>query len=190
MTPQIDTFHWLQLSSSVRQRMREIFGIPRSEGSFIQDNIVKSDGHTYKDLSVITVGAMQAFLLDTNDNDFHSLFDRVIEVVSAEVSATVRSSESLRFAYKDALKRKLLQLKIEALENKHEDVFNEVIIELYPTNYFYATKENKGNKAGSETTGADVEGSIDTFSSAKVQKRTATQGFAQERTSRRSKSVQ
>ncbi len=75
---------WLQLDNDIRILLTQIFNIKRSEGSLIQDKTVISDGHTYQDLAVISVPAMQAYLLDTVETDFFKLFQRVLDVLKTE----------------------------------------------------------------------------------------------------------
>lgn len=83
---QLTTTQWLALPIEVRNKLKEVFGIPRSEGAFVQDNKVLSDGHNHRDLSVITMEKMQAYLgVGAMPTDtFYGLFDQVIEKVDAE----------------------------------------------------------------------------------------------------------
>lgn len=55
-------------------KLKDLFGIPRSTGTVLQDNTVLSDGHTHADLSRITVEAMQEFV-GKKEKDFYKLFD-------------------------------------------------------------------------------------------------------------------
>lgn len=59
---QLDTFHWLQLPMETRNKLRELFHIPKSQGVILENETVKSDGTTYQDLSALTLEKMQTFL--------------------------------------------------------------------------------------------------------------------------------
>lgn len=82
---QLTTTQWLELPIEVRLRLKEIFGIPRSEGTLVQDNKVVSDGYNHRDLSVVTIGAMQGYLKVT-EGDFYQLFDAVITQIRDEIA--------------------------------------------------------------------------------------------------------
>jgi len=80
---QVTIPQWLQWSPRTRSKLKQIFDIPRSGGSQIQDSVVLSDGHTHADLAKISVEAMQAYL-GTDDVGFFQLLDRVLERVEDE----------------------------------------------------------------------------------------------------------
>lgn len=80
MQAQLNTHQWLELPMATRQRLVQIFHIPRSSGTVVEDGRVASDGHTHRDLESISVLAMQA-LLDTDVVDFYELFDMVIKSI-------------------------------------------------------------------------------------------------------------
>ncbi len=114
MQAQLSTHQWLQIPQPVRVTLASLFGIKRSEGSFIEGNIVKSDGHTYHDLAVITVPAMQAYLLDTHETDFFRLFDRIVTILSNQ-------DTTLDEAKAQATRRDLLMKWTKAIETIREE---------------------------------------------------------------------
>lgn len=76
----LTTYHWLQLSNEERLLIKKTFGVHRSGGTIIEDNKVKSDGHTVDDLRAINVESMQKFLESENE-DFDTLWNGVIETI-------------------------------------------------------------------------------------------------------------
>jgi hypothetical protein len=78
MHTQLTTTQWLGLPSDVRRQLVETFGIPRSQGTHIQDNDVISDGYTHEDLAHITVPVMQMYL-NSKETDFFVLFHEVLD---------------------------------------------------------------------------------------------------------------
>ncbi len=64
-----------------RVKLREIFGVRRSQGSLVEGNIVKSDGTTYQDLQTITVPKMQEYL-GSSETDFVTLFNDCVAVIN------------------------------------------------------------------------------------------------------------
>ncbi len=69
-----------------RIQLRDIFHIPKSQGSWVENNVVRSDGHTHTDLEAITVEKMQAYLGSgfTSETDFVELFNACVEKVEGE----------------------------------------------------------------------------------------------------------
>lgn len=88
MIIQLTTTQWLGLPMDVRTRLKEVFGIPRSEGARIEDNRVMSDGHSHRDLSVVTVERMQEYLGNPRQKDFFKLLDQVLSKVGDELALT------------------------------------------------------------------------------------------------------
>lgn len=78
MNAQLTIPQWLGLPIDVRMQLKETFGIPRSQGTHVQDNIVTSDGYTHDDLARITVPAMQVYL-NSKETDFFVLFNQVLD---------------------------------------------------------------------------------------------------------------
>jgi len=80
MEIQVSTHDWLALPMLTRIKLREIFNIPKSKGSLVEGNVVKSDGTTYEDLKAITLEKMQAFL-ESDQTDFVKLFNSCLEKI-------------------------------------------------------------------------------------------------------------
>lgn len=84
MLIQLTTTQWLQLPVPVRMKLKEIFAIPRSEGSIVQDNVQTSDGYNHRDLANITVEKMQAYT-KTDEQDFYKLFETTLSLLTDEM---------------------------------------------------------------------------------------------------------
>lgn len=84
ITPQLSVNQWLELPLYVKNRLKEIFSIPKSDGAYVENNVIRSDGHTYEDLSRVSVQAMQEFL-QVKDTDFYILLNQVIEKIEQEL---------------------------------------------------------------------------------------------------------
>jgi hypothetical protein len=92
MEIQLNTAQWLELPSETRQKLINIFNIPKSEPTFISGGTssrVISDGHNHKDLAVITVDKMQKYLGNYELTDFFALFGQVLNRIADEDKATV-----------------------------------------------------------------------------------------------------
>lgn len=138
MEYQITPPQWLQLSMPVRGRLVQIFNIPRSKGTVLEGNVVKSDGHTFDDLTAITVEGMQNYL-GTDDHDFMTLFNKVIEGIEAELKIA-EETEDFEPDPKDLLKKEwratLLRIKGQSIEHDMDPDLADVIDEVFvkPTN--------------------------------------------------------
>jgi hypothetical protein len=77
-TQMVFPHHWLQLSTEDRAQLRKDFAIPRTGGSEVINNVVKSDGTTIQDLGHLTVEKMQAFL-GSKEADILKLLEMVIK---------------------------------------------------------------------------------------------------------------
>lgn len=80
---------WLQLSSEVKSKLKEIFAIPKSGGVIFHQvggkGIVESDGHTVNDLNVVTLEKMSQYLgLPETATDFWGTFDLVCDKVEGK----------------------------------------------------------------------------------------------------------
>ncbi len=80
LNAQLNTVQWISLPITTRMRLVQLFNIPRSSGSLVQDNKVISDGYTHNDLLHISVEKMQK-LLDTDEKDFFVLFEQVVKTL-------------------------------------------------------------------------------------------------------------
>lgn len=83
MNIQVTPHEWLKLPLPTRMKLVEIFNIPQSEGSKVEQlagtTVMISDGYTVKDLEVITVEKMQQYLdFPSELDDFAKLFDTVV----------------------------------------------------------------------------------------------------------------
>lgn len=68
---------WLELDYPTRAKIVELFQVPRSGHTLVENQTVQSDGHTDKDLEYITIEKMQKFT-DSFETDFYQLFTKVI----------------------------------------------------------------------------------------------------------------
>ncbi len=82
MEIQVSVHDWLALPMLTRVKLREIFSIPKSTGSLVEGNVVKSDGTTFTDLKAITVEKMQAYLDHTEVDDFVKLFNGCVDKIA------------------------------------------------------------------------------------------------------------
>lgn len=100
---------WLGLSVEMRNKLKEIFAINRSEGMSVRDGILVSDGCSQADLIAgITIGKMieylgnSSFVMNTNNSDelFDKLFIRVLNrltpIEDIEVVDTVDNKPNLK----------------------------------------------------------------------------------------------
>jgi len=79
---------WVSLPTEVRNRIRAVFSIPKSEATEVNDGRIVSDGTSYNDLATLTTEKMQAYLEDSG-NDFHKLFDKVVAKINDELYPSV-----------------------------------------------------------------------------------------------------
>ncbi len=89
MEIKVSVHDWLALPMPVRIKLRQLFNIPRSQGSLVEGNIVKSDGTTFKDLEAITVEKMQGYLGtevlgEPEYSDFVILFNATVDKIQEE----------------------------------------------------------------------------------------------------------
>ena len=77
--------NWVSLPNEVRYKIRDVFNIPRSGSTIVNDGRIETDGTTYKDFEALTVEKMQKYLSDES-TDFHKLFDKVVAKVNDELS--------------------------------------------------------------------------------------------------------
>ncbi len=89
MIIQLTTTQWLALSPAVKSKLKELFAIPRSEGTQMIDNRVLSDGHNHRDLARITVEAMQNYTGNKKQKDFFKLFEATLAKVEEEINPVV-----------------------------------------------------------------------------------------------------
>ena len=101
---QLTTTQWLSLPIDVRQVLIKTFGIPRSEGSQVMDGkVIVSDGHNHKDLAVITVGRLRAFIgtpdvhnaKPDDEFDFVTLFNTALDKIEATLAPVPPADEAI-----------------------------------------------------------------------------------------------
>jgi hypothetical protein len=82
---QLSVQDWLSLSIEVRDKFVQIFNIPRSSGTIVDGNIVKSDGHSQQDLTVINIENLKNYLQEAEINDFEVLFQLALDKINNEL---------------------------------------------------------------------------------------------------------
>lgn len=98
--PGLYAAQWMLLPQEVRTRLAEVFALKKTGGSLVQDNRQLSDGYTDKDLEVITLEAMQAFL-GTEEKDFLILLTEIRakvlqDIATEKVEADIEASAAVR----------------------------------------------------------------------------------------------
>ena len=128
----------------IRMKLKELFSIPRSEGTFVENNRVISDGHNHKDLAYINVDNMQKYL-NTDVKDFWQLYSMTLEKVYSEVNAA--QEEQIRNLDEEKAKRSEERLvALEALSNQMGSLMKEEKLEAE------VEVKRRGRKPKSETT--------------------------------------
>lgn len=105
---------WVQLPDYVRRRIASLFGLIRTGGADVQNNILITDGFTEKDLSGITVLKMQELVHSEIDNYFE-LFDRVLEYVENERSGKAVELEEERLEREQKIQATAAQSAMETI---------------------------------------------------------------------------
>ena len=85
----ISAHTWNSLSNEQRNLLRTTFDIPRSSHVVVNDGRIETDGTTYEDFKHLTVEKMQEYLHDFDCEDFHKLFDMVLEKINRELNGEV-----------------------------------------------------------------------------------------------------
>lgn len=133
MNIQLSIHDWLELPMEVRVRLRQVFSIPRSEGSRVVDNKVESDGTTYKDLGVVTIEAMRKYLgvpdTEATELDFKSLFEASVFKVKEELSPQAQTGPEIdpKQLFVDEWVAILSRIKGQAVEKGMEDYLDTAI---------------------------------------------------------------
>lgn len=68
---------WLEVKPETRRQIADIFGVPRSGGTIVENGHVMSDGYLPQDLKLISLEVMQGWL-KTDVSDFYRLFQEVV----------------------------------------------------------------------------------------------------------------
>lgn len=75
---------WVSLTAEQRNRIRNIFNIPRSSHVVVVDGKIETDGTTIHDFESLSIVKMKEYLNSESD-DFHKLFDMVLAKVQDEI---------------------------------------------------------------------------------------------------------
>lgn len=106
ITYQLTTTQWLALPADVKTRLKELFAIPRSAGTQVNDNVVTSDGYTHADLAHITIDKMLDYLgyLPPEEEgelskevDFFNIFHDVLDKIDGELHPVITEDVSKQF---------------------------------------------------------------------------------------------
>ncbi len=134
MTIQLSVPDWLRLSNETRLKLVEIFSIPRSTGSQMDmiggQGVIKSDGHTHQDLSVITVEKMQLFL-NTDESDFLTLFQALIKKLEEEKELVIAEEPNAQTLIIEEWGATLRRLKGQAVEKDMLPFLTETIKQVF-----------------------------------------------------------
>ena len=90
--------YWLTIKKEVRDKLVDIFNIPRSGGSLVENTSgswkVLSDGHLSKDLSAINIKSLQKEL-NTDSEDFYKMLKAItIKLTQNEETTTNEGADS------------------------------------------------------------------------------------------------
>ena len=73
---------WLTFPSDVREKLHEIFSLTKSVPTYVEDNVVKSDGHSDKDLELVNVDLLKEFN-ETDETDMQNLMNMTVVKVKS-----------------------------------------------------------------------------------------------------------
>jgi hypothetical protein len=119
ITPQLTIPQWLSFSYQIKQRLIEIFNIPKSSGSLVENNKVISDGHTHNDLLSISVEKMQEYLNST-ETDFYALFNAILEKLEKEQKEVEDNDQKLKEEQESLQVEQYQKDVVEAIKNVTE----------------------------------------------------------------------
>lgn len=145
---QLNTHEWLELPLPIRFKLIELFNIPRSSGTLVQDNTVISDGYTYKDLAHITVEKMQKYLqlgVENFDELFIVLVKQLKNDRAAELKATLPPVIDMTQEWLRLWTEQLVKLKQSATEQGLLHHVEELVRRIFEINKIQnvQTKTNK-----------------------------------------------
>lgn len=83
MFNQLSTHDWLQLPWETRLKLVEVFKITRSAGTHVIGGVVKTDGYTEKDLSILNIETLKTFTGLETDN-YQELFNATLIKLNPE----------------------------------------------------------------------------------------------------------
>lgn len=84
---------WMSLTKDVREKMAEIFKIPRSGITEIRDETVLTDGRTQDDLLAITQEKLEKFC--KQQGQFADLFKIAVKKVQFQIGGMVISADGI-----------------------------------------------------------------------------------------------
>lgn len=93
MQIQISIPQWLTIEQKVRLKLVELFEIPRTGYTHVQDGVVTTDGYKHEDLAHLTVEKMQTYIGNRKETDFFKLLDRTLAQAERQVRGDVLLNE-------------------------------------------------------------------------------------------------
>lgn len=143
MEIQLSVHDWLKLPMETRNKLREIFNIPKSRGAIVESNVVMSDGTTYEDLQAITLGKMQKHL-DSELSDFVTLFNTLVTQLEEEkelepLEPVIDPKQLIVDEWVAVMSR----IKGQAVEHSMEDHLKAVVARVFETNPLTNPDETK-----------------------------------------------
>jgi len=152
MEYQLSPNQWLQLPMAVRAELKQIFNIPRSKGTILEGNVVKSDGHTFEDLAAITVEGMREFT-GLDSTDFMTLFNETVLQVEDSLAPSLPEEEDVDptpYLVKE-WEATLLRMSSQAIENDLEQELSKMVHNMFyaPTTEQLTKTPNVKNKNSS-----------------------------------------
>lgn len=85
MQIQISIPQWLSIDQKVRLKLVEVFELPRTGYTHVQDGVVTTDGYKHEDLAHLTVAKMQDYINNHKEEDFFKLLDRTLNQATRQV---------------------------------------------------------------------------------------------------------
>lgn len=122
---------WLKVPMEIRVKLKEVFNIPRSKGTVIEDNRVMSDGHTIEDLQAVTIEKMQNYL-DSEETDFVQLFNKCVQRIEDEIEPEIAEEPDERQIILDQWAVGLNRLKADAASRDMSIELQTLIRNLFP----------------------------------------------------------
>ncbi len=152
MEIQVNVHDWLALKMQTRIKLREVFAIPKSKGSLVEGNVVKSDGTTHEDLQAVTLAKMQEYLGSENGTpggDFAALFNACvdkIEEIDKEMEKIPEPPDPKQVVLEEwaAL---LARMQNQSQQLAMTEQFNALIIKFSPNEPSRPQKPQRGSKA-------------------------------------------
>jgi hypothetical protein len=132
--PQLSEPQWLQLDETIRRKLIQLFDIPQSGGRIIYASKLTSDGHTFKDLAVITIEKMQQYLGEgfESDTNYFDLFENVVAKLKDD-NKTLVEKEAKKIETENIARWLMVMrgMKQQALELNLYQQFSELIKEIF-----------------------------------------------------------